>query len=74
MLSPSGFNDPELEDMWYELQKISLYEDDEGELLIAENWRWFPAMTSIKEIWDWFDKEHSMGVNWLMYELNNNRR
>ena len=70
MLSPNGFSDPELEDMWYELSDIPFDENEDGELVLSIDWRWFSAGTTKTEIWKWFDKEHSMGVHWLLYELD----
>lgn len=66
MLSPSGYNDPELEDMWNELEDVPFDETEDGRLILAEDWRQFPKGTEREEIWKFFDKEHSMGVHWLL--------
>lgn len=70
MLSPSGYNDRELEEMWEELGDVPFNENEDSELVLAEDWRQFPKGTAREDIWRFFDKEHSMGVHWLLYEFD----
>jgi len=68
MLSPNGYSDQELEEMWCELEDILFDEDEDGELILSQDWKQFPKGTSRDEIWHFFDREHSMGVHWLLYD------
>lgn len=68
MLSPGGYFDYELEEWWNELTDIPFDEDENGELILTQDWKQFFKGTSRDEIWHFFDREHSMGVYWLLYE------
>lgn len=68
MLSPGGYFDQELEEWWNELTDIPFDEDENGELILTQDWKQFSKGTSRDEIWHFFDREHSMGVHWLLYE------
>lgn len=71
MLSPGGYFDFELEEAWRELDDIPFDEDEEGVLRISRDWNQFPKGTDREEIWKFFDREHSMGVHWLLYDFPN---
>lgn len=58
------YDDEFLESKWEEFGNISI-DDDE---CIEEDWFGFNKGTHREEIWDWFDRQHTKGVYWLMYE------
>lgn len=62
------FTDEEIEQKWRELEDVPMDEDSEGELFLADAWYIFPKGAKREEIWHWFDKRHSKGVAWLLYE------
>lgn len=53
--------------LWDELADIPFDEDENGELILAENWHCFSAGTPREEIWHWFDARTSGGVVTLLY-------
>lgn len=59
--------DKEIENVWESLTDIPFDEDDEKELILADDWYVFGKGTSREDIWHWFDERHSKGVVWLMY-------
>ena len=63
--------DKEIEKLWIELEDITFVEDVESckELVLGSDWLHFKKGTWREDIWRWFDKNHSKGVAWLMYEL-----
>ena len=63
-------NDKALEQKWLELADVPFDEDDEGRLILSEDWWNFPAGTEREDIWQYFDKHHSKGVHWLLYDFN----
>lgn len=64
------YNDKQLEELWVnELSNILFDETEDGELLISENWLHFRKGTEREEIWQWFHKNHSKGVHYLLYEM-----
>ncbi len=60
--------DAKLEKIWDELEDVLFDEDDNGELVLADNWYLFSKGTSREDIWHWFDERHSKGVAWLIYD------
>jgi hypothetical protein len=60
--------DKELEKLWDELTNIPFDEDEDGELVLAEDWNGFEKGADRESIWHWFDERHSKGVAWLIYE------
>lgn len=62
------YNDRELEKLWYELEDVTMVEDEEKRLRLASKWLHFNAGTYDSEILEWFDKNYSKGVEYL-YEL-----
>ena len=63
-------NDKSLEQKWLELADVPFDEDDKGRLILSEDWWNFPAGTEREDIWQYFDKHHSKGVHWLLYDFN----
>lgn len=63
-------NDQEAEKQWKNLTDIPFDEDEEGRLLIAEDWLHFEKGTEREDIWHWFDDLHSKGVHYLLYEFD----
>ena len=63
------YDDEFLESKWEEFGNISL---DDYEC-IEEDWFGFSKGTHREEIWDWFDKQHTKGVYWLMFERRRNK-
>ncbi|MDX8367692.1 hypothetical protein [Cytobacillus sp. IB215665] len=65
------YTDKELEEKWMELSDVPFdYQDDEGVQDLSLSLDWFAFKKGVKkgEIWSWFDKRHSKGVGWLLYE------
>jgi hypothetical protein len=60
--------DTKLEKVWDELEDVLFDEDDNGELVLADNWYLFAKGTSREDIWHWFDERHSKGVAWLLHD------
>ena len=58
------YDDEFLETLWGELGNIAI---DENEC-IEDDWQGWNKGTHREKIWDWFDKQHSKGVGWLMYK------
>ena len=58
------YDDEFLEKLWIEFGNIPI-DDDE---CIEEDWQCFCKGTHREVIWDWFDRQHSKGVYYLMYE------
>lgn len=50
--------------VWQTLTDVTIGDDE----CIDQNWFIFPTGTFREDIWRWFDKKHSKGVAWLMYE------
>lgn len=71
ILNTSEELDTYLEEKWDELIDIPFYEGEDGEHLLEGNWFMFDKGTSRDEIWHWFDKRHSKGVAWLLYDYDN---
>ena len=60
--------DVELERLWDELEDVPFSENKRGELRLDKNWYNFPKGTTREDIWKWFDRHHSKGVNYLLNE------
>ena len=67
VLIPLAQRDRELEELWAELEDIPFDEDEDGRLILSEDWLHFPKGTWNEEIWKWFDQRYSGGVFNLMY-------
>ena len=61
-----NYNDAELEDLWRDLVDIPIDEDER----LEEDWFIFKKGTWREDIWHWFDKRHSKGVCYLLYEFD----
>lgn len=62
------YDDEELEKMWDELGDVPVDEDE----CLDIDWQGWDKGTYREEVWDWFDKQHSKGVGWLMNEYESN--
>ncbi len=62
------FRDSFVEKKWDELTDVPFDEGEDGTLRLASKWYLFPKGTDRDAIWNWFDKNHSKGVSWLLYE------
>lgn len=60
-----------LESLWLESDDVSLNPNTE---CIEEPYLFFSIGTHREEIWRWFDKHHSRGVAYLLYELSHRPR
>lgn len=60
--------DEALEREWDELEDIPFSEDKKGVLRLDANWHEFPKGTPRETVWDWFDRHHSKGINYLLNE------
>ena len=60
--------DIKLEKIWDELEDVLFDEDDDGELILADDWYLFAKGTTRTDIWHWFDDRHSKGIAWLLYD------
>lgn len=63
-------DDKQLETMWDSLADVPFDENENGELVIAEDWEHFHKGDSQEDIWHWFDERHSKGVAWLLYRVD----
>lgn len=61
------YPDEQLEFFWDQFADIPM--DPETERM-EEDFLCFPIGTHREEIWHWFDKRHSKGVYYLLYERN----
>jgi hypothetical protein len=66
-LNEEGCN-PLIEEMWEDLQHISFYRKKNGHLYLEKSWQHFPEGTDLSDIWEWFDKNHSRGVGYLLHQ------
>lgn len=60
--------DHNVELIWDSLEDVLFYEDGEGRMHLFYDWFLFEKGTEREEIWHWFDKNHSKGVHYLLYE------
>ena len=62
--------DAVMEDKWRELEDVPMDEDEgSGNLILSADWWVFCKGTDRNTIWEFFNKNHSKGVRWLMYNL-----
>lgn len=61
-------SDEGIEELWKELEDVTLDEDEHGILRLANDWNGFSKGTDIEDVWYWFDEHHSKGVGYLMNE------
>ena len=61
------YTDEQLKELWEELSDIPFEEDEDGWLLLENDWFVFKAGTEREEIWYWFDERYSKGVHALMF-------
>lgn len=61
--------DTELEELWDGLEDVPMNPETE---CIEQDYNIFPAGTSKEDIWKYFDKRHSKGVHYLLYERGGN--
>lgn len=54
--------------LWDSLEDVPFYEDAKGEMFLETPWYVFDEDTPRDEIWEFFDKTHSKGVHYLLYE------
>lgn len=66
----SYMTDKRLEELWDELTDVPVAEDADMRTVLDEAWYDFAKGTDVEDIWRLFDKRHSKGVHWLMYERN----
>lgn len=57
-------DDSKIEKLWDSLTDVLL---DDNECLVSD-WKLWKAGTNKEEIWMWFDKHHTKGVYYLLYE------
>lgn len=63
-------SDVEVEKMWLELEDVTFVQDEDGELVLESDWGPFYAGADRDEtVWRWFDENHSKGLGYLMYEM-----
>lgn len=60
--------DKEIKKLWNELEDVPFDENENSELVLAQDWYIFPKGTDRETIWHWFDKNYSKGVYELLYE------
>lgn len=63
--------DAEIENLWCDLTDVPFDELPDGRLVLAEDWKQFPAGTDREDIWHFFDRNHSKGVAYLLYDFDN---
>lgn len=66
--------DKEVETIWEEFDNVLFDEDEDGDLILAEDWREWHKGVDRETIWKWFDKHHSKGVYYLLYDYEYRRR
>lgn len=66
--------DAEIENLWCDLSDVPFDELPDGRLVLAEDWNQFPAGTDREDIWHFFDRNHSKGVAYLLYDFDNLKR
>ena len=62
-------SDRSIEEKWMELGNEPFTENENGELILENDWLHFEKGTERDEIWYWFNEEHSRGVHYLLYEF-----
>lgn len=61
------FDDKQIEKLWDLLEDVPFDEDEEGRLVLAEDWFGFTKGIDRETIWYWFDENYSSGLASLMY-------
>ena len=61
-----SLKDEQIEQLWEELDNIPFDENDQMELILAEDWNGFERGTDRNTIWQWFNEQHSKGIVHLM--------
>lgn len=61
------YDDDVLKMLWNELADVTFDENENMELVLAQEWLVFYAGTKREEIWEWFDEHYSKGVHALMF-------
>ena len=61
-------NDGKIERLWDGMTDIPFDEDEDGDLCISQDYGPFFKGDSREYIWYWFDKKHSKGIHYLLYE------
>ncbi|MCD4694895.1 MAG: hypothetical protein K8S16_01545 [Bacteroidales bacterium] len=56
----------EIELLWRHFEDVLFLEDDDGELILAENFHLFDKGTPRNSIWQWFDEHYEKGVACLL--------
>ena len=69
--------DKQVEKWWNRIRKMSFGVDENNEYYTKEDIilhnnrnklvKVFPKGTSAKHVWDWFDSQHSLGFEYLVY-------
>lgn len=63
------FFDEYVEFIWEMLEDVPFDEDDDGSLVLGDNFfTWNAGDITRDELWHWFDERHSKGVHYLLYE------
>ncbi len=60
-----------LEKKWRELADVPFKEVDSEEILDGKYWDFVKGVTTKEDIWHYFDNNHSKGIYFLLYELDN---
>lgn len=61
------WSDESIEALWHELADVPFI-DGENDIVSDADWFIFKKGTERNEIWHWFDKMHSKGVHYLIYD------
>lgn len=71
-LSCLELSDNEVEELWEEFEDVLFVEDEDSDdsckLVLSDEWQGWSKGTNRDAIWEWFDKHHSNGIYWLLYE------
>ncbi len=60
------YTDKEIEKIWEDLEDVLFLEDDDKSLYLANDWFIFSAGTYRESIWEWFNQNHSKGLQALL--------
>jgi len=60
--------DNQVEELWEDLENVPFNDNDPLDLYLENDWYIFWSGTSRDEIWAWFDRNHSKGISYLLYE------
>ena len=58
--------DAQAEKLWAKLTDIPFDEDPEGRMLLPDDFALWEKGTEREDIWEWFDRNHSKGIGWIM--------